>query len=186
MASLANINNVALQSVLGTACLTKAVLAITSGGSCATYETGAAVNYIIDGRYYVQSAVITAGTFSTGHTALASGEKCFFALCIDAAGNVTTVQGPIFKAATVNGVSCYVDKYFNTAAVQSDTNPYPSSGRVFTVTGEFLPEVSSSVVPFGLIKIEGVFTPNTTNLDDAGITATYYDLMVLPSAESNL
>lgn len=72
--------------------LTSAALAI--GTTTGTFKIAAAVTFTSNGVF--KSKAITDNiAFSSGHTALAIGQACLFALWLDASGNVTTTQGPI-------------------------------------------------------------------------------------------
>jgi hypothetical protein len=58
------------------------------------------------------------------------------------------------------------------------------TGQVFTAQGATIPDVPSNLTPIGIIKVQAVsavFTPNTTALDAAGLTVTYFDIKSLPS-----
>lgn len=75
--------------------LTSAALAI--GTTTGTFKVAAAVTYTNNGVF--KSKAITDNlAFSAGHTALAIGQACLFALWLDASGAVTTTQGPIQAA----------------------------------------------------------------------------------------
>lgn len=61
-----------------------------------------------------------------------------------------------------------------------------AAGTLSTVQGEEdgeIPDPSDDNCPVGAIKVVtdgGTFTPGTTDLSDAAVTDTYYDLAVLP------
>lgn len=89
------------QANSGFVSLTSAALA--TGTTTGTFKTTAALTFVNNGVF--KSKAITDNlTFSTGHTALAAGQSCLFAVYIDTSGNVTTTQGPI----GVNGDPCPV------------------------------------------------------------------------------
>lgn len=76
----------------GNVSLTAAGLA--EGTNAATFKTTNTLAFTASGVF--KSKVATDNLpFSAGHTALATGQKCFFGVWIDSAGNVTTTQGPI-------------------------------------------------------------------------------------------
>lgn len=186
MASLANLNSVGAQAAAGNACLSYVTLAINAGSAKTLKSTGT-FYFAIDGVIYSHAA-LSAQAFSSGHTALAAGEKCFFAVCVDAAGTISTVQGPIFKSTTLNGSTVYVLNTYgsNPSVTWQSADPYPANSAAYATTGEFLPVVPDTKAVIGLVKIEGAFTPTSTALDAAGVTATYYNVLQMPSAESNL
>lgn len=142
--------------------LTPAVLAINAA-SAATFKTTSAYVYVCDGIFKAKTA-LSAQAFSTGHAVQAIGNTQYYTVGLDAAGAVTTYQGPApsvyaINAALINGVAA-------TAVL----------GTISDVPG--------GITPVGLIKVtttSAAFTPGTTALDAAGITVAYFDISVLPS-----
>lgn len=72
--------------------LTSAGLAI--GTTTGTFKTASTLTFTNNGVFKSKAATDNL-TFSSGHTALAAGQSCLFAIWIDTSGNVTTTQGPI-------------------------------------------------------------------------------------------
>jgi len=109
------------------------------------------VTYIIDGVIYTAVAADPLGAWTVGHTGLGNSEEAFYLICLDSAGALTTVEGAIVAAAA----------------------------------GCVLPAVPASKAAIGAIKVvtgaAGTFVPDTTLLDDADITVTYYDLAMVNS-----
>lgn len=61
-----------------------------------------------------------------------------------------------------------------------------AAGAVSTTQGfGVVPDVASELTPIGIVKVvtnnNTTFTPGTTALDAAGITASYFDVSVLPA-----
>lgn len=153
----------------------KPVLAINAG-SAATVKTTNAIIYAIDGVLY-SKAILSAQALTVKDTLQQpiTGRKTFYVqpanttvyyvLVLDSSGNVYTIQGT------------YSGQEWTDAA----------TGLKHIGTG-YIPDVSSdSYVPFGIIKIAlgaTTFTVATTALDAANVTATYYDVMHLPSSNT--
>lgn len=114
--------------------------AFTSGGVAITtnkakFKTTATINYTIGGLMYTKAAADNL-VFSSGHTALAAGQACLFGLQLDAAGNVTTVQGPIVPVgdpcpvpSPANGRAVFgLIKVSATAAFTPNTTEFDAAG----------------------------------------------------------
>jgi hypothetical protein len=72
--------------------LTSAGLAI--GTTTGTFKTANTMTFTNNGVFKSKAATDSI-PFTTGHTALAIGQGCLFALWIDTSGAITTTQGPI-------------------------------------------------------------------------------------------
>jgi hypothetical protein len=68
--------------------------AIAGGTTTGTFKTTATLTYTNHGVFKSKAATDNLA-FSSGHTALAAGQACLFALWIDTSGAVVTTQGPI-------------------------------------------------------------------------------------------
>jgi hypothetical protein len=68
--------------------------AISAGTNAGTFQITATVTYTNNGILRAKSATNNIA-FSTGHKNLANSESCLFALWLNAAGDVSTSQGPI-------------------------------------------------------------------------------------------
>jgi hypothetical protein len=137
-----------------TMCLTKAGLAIGDGaktGPALVSPVGAGIDFVIDGYVYHKADAATVLPLSAGRV---QGllTTCLYLMCIDAAGDVTSVQG----------------EEVLTADLTAGTKTLP------------IPEPTAGTCPFGMVKVAtastATFTPGTTALDAANITETYYDL----------
>jgi hypothetical protein len=145
-----------LRTLLGNRCFTKAICAI---GSTATKikTTTNTVQYCIDGQLYEKSATDDLFVFSDVSVQPVS-TTCFYALCLNAAGDASVVNGePVSTAAITAGTS-----------------------------KALFPEVPETVCVVGGVKVETdsthTFTPGSTALSAAGITDTYYNFSCIPTA----
>lgn len=128
------------------ACFSYALVA--EGTNPNTLKTTNAVNYAINGIMYTKAATDNIA-FTAGHTALAAGETCLFAVCLDASGNFSTIQGEIVTTADLAGGLVGL--------------PWPTS-----VDGK---------VPVGFLRVQtnnaATFTPGSTDLGAADVVDTY-------------
>lgn len=74
-------------------------VSLTAGGLAAgtntgTFKTANTVTFTNNGVFKSKSATDNLA-FSSGHTALAAGQACLFAVWLNASGTVSTTQGPI-------------------------------------------------------------------------------------------
>lgn len=173
---LSDVTNRAVRDGIGTKATAKPILAINAAGA-ATVKTTGAIPFCIDNIAYSKAALAaqalalpnaSAQSVQQAITGLQAyyvqpaNTTVYYVLAVDAAGNVATFQGT----------------YAGQALAMPNTN-MPISG----VGG--VPDIDTSVwCPFGMIKIAlgaTTFTVATTLLDAANVTATYYDLMGLPT-----
>jgi hypothetical protein len=162
MATLRDVNDEIGRELHGYRNLSAATLAINAGGA-ATFKTTGAYAYLSDGVFKAKAA-LAAQAFSAGHAVQPIGQTMFYAVGLDAAGNVNTYQG---APASANAQS---------AAVQLGQTALSVPGSI--------PDLPNGVTAVGLIKVvttTAAFTAGVTALDAAGITATFYDVSVLPS-----
>jgi hypothetical protein len=133
----------------------KAILA--EGTNVATFKTTTnTIVYTIDAVQATKAPTDNLA-FSSGHTALAALQVCLFAVWLDSAGAVTTTQGKIISTADLsNGITVL--------AMPADQNSKCCIGLIRVATAAAT-----------------TFTPGTTDLSAAGITATYYDCACLPA-----
>lgn len=137
----------------GNACLGKVILA--EGTNANTFKTTTnTVFFAVKGAIYTKAPADNL-TFSSGHTAVGPSKTCIFAVCFNAAGTVSTVQGEILTTADI--VAGTVDP----PAVTDD---------------------SLCVVGYIKVATDGstTFTPGSTDLGASGVTDTYYDVMIPP------
>ena len=73
--------------------LSLAAASLAAGTNTGTFKTAATLPFVSNGIFKSKSATDNL-TFSTS-TALAANQACLFAVWINAAGTVTTTQGPI-------------------------------------------------------------------------------------------
>lgn len=164
---------------LGTACITRAILAINAA-SAATVRTTNAIVYTIDGIIYNRVALAAQALTAFDQKPFyvqPANTTVYYTLALDAAGNVRVMQGDFAGRQTfVNGIE-----------VRGDGNvPDVPDFSVASTDAAGNQTLATQWCPFGIIRIAtgaATFTPGTTALDAAGITATYFDVMYLPSAE---
>jgi hypothetical protein len=156
MSGLRDITDQALHDIIANKNLTAATLAI-NGAAAATFKTTSAYQYLIDG-VFKSKAALAAQAFSAGHAAQPIGVTQYYAVGLDGSGNVTTYQG--------------VEETFILLGVSS--------------TVPTLPTIPAGICPVGIIKVvngsANAFVPGTTALDTAGLTVTYFDVSIMPTA----
>lgn len=175
MNKLSAINDAALRAALGSRCLTKATLAINAA-SAATVKTTGATSYTINGVFYTKAA-LAAQSFAVTHredgSAVTATDAAYvqpaettviYLVCLNAVGAVAVVQGGYAGQAVL---------YAN------------DKSKVLTSDGG-VPEIPAGYIAIGAVKVATAaattFTPGTTALDAAGVTATYFDLSMVPAS----
>lgn len=168
MSKLLDITTAAVREAAGTQSFVKGILAINLA-TAATIKSTAAFVYSIGG-IILNKAILAAQALVALPAAqfLVTGLSGFFiqpistivyyVVCLDALGNVFTVQGTF-------------------AGQQLTLNGMPN----FVVQNGDVPDVDKTTLcPIGLIKIatnaSTTFTVGTTALDAAGLVVTYFDL----------
>lgn len=170
MSKLSDINFGPIRDLLSGFVLTRPVLAINAA-SAATVKTTAAIVYTVLGVIY-NKAILSAQSIAVTHNYSGSTGGAFiqpvsttvlYTLALDASGNVAVVQGT------------YSGQDLTTL----------SAGAGVRGSG-LIADAPAGYTPFGVIKIatnaSTTFTAGTTALDAAGVTATYYDICVLPTS----
>ena len=153
---LADIQDLGLRILLGNRNYSKGGVAI--GITKSKVKTAAAVDYTIDGVFYTKAA--TDDLFvHTDLTVQAVGTTKLYALCLDAAGAASIIAGPVTQTA---------------------------AGSTYALKAGQMPVIPVTKCCVGVLKIvtdaTHTFTPATTLNDAAGITATYFDISVVPAA----
>lgn len=124
---------------------------LAAGTNTGTFKTVNTLAFTNNGIFKSKGATDNL-TFSAGHTALAANQACLFGIWINAAGSVSTSQGPIVAS--------------------GDPTPVPPTPANVTLVGLIKVTTSSS----------GAFTPGTTGLGASGVTAAYSDCMDMPGS----
>lgn len=169
MARTSDLLNAAIRELVANRCHSKITLAINAGSAATVKNTGAVI-YSVDGVMYTKSALSAqAITVTHNYTGAAGGAyvqpantTVFYVLCLNAAGTVAVVQGT-YSGQNLSGTS---------------------AGATAKGTG-LIPNAPADYTPIGIIKIATgavTFTAGTTALDAANVTATYYDVSILPSS----
>lgn len=175
MSSISSIVSADVRKVLMNRCLTKGILAINAG-SAATIKTTNAITFTVDGvlltkaALSAQSMAITHGAFGDP---VASGPAAyvqpvlttvFYVVALNAAGTVAIVQG------------CFAGQNM----------VFPNDLSKVIVGNGAIPDEPAGYTAIGVIKVAlagaATFTPGTTALDAASVTATYFDIAILPVA----
>lgn len=152
--NMGDVNLATIKSLLGNRPFSSGKIAI--GTTKSKVKTAAAIDYCIDGQFY--SVAATDDLFvHTDLTVQPTLSTKWYALCLDAAGAASIIQGP-------NNL---------TAAVSAQTNKAA------------LPEIPATKCLVGAIKVvsgAATYTPATTLNDAANITTTYWNLSAVPTA----
>lgn len=170
MSKTNDITNAAIRELLANRTYVKATLAINAASAATVKNTGAII-FSVDGVMYTKAA-LAAQSIAVTHNYLgvAGGAyvqpvstTVFYVLSLDATGAVSVVQGT-FAGQDLS------QRNMGTSAKGTGALPDPRDGTA----------------PFGVIKVvtNGVatFTAGTTALDAAGVTATYFDVSILPAS----
>lgn len=178
--NLAKILDSALRAV-GNLNLTSGALAV---GSTATNIAFGALSYLLDGIFRTKGANAVGVAFSAGHLRVPQNYNCFFVLTADAAGNMKTYQGRLFKTEVVEGATKYRGY---------DTKPIPGGTTVSVSIASDLVDLNCAFIPDGIPLTEAVigiakvsptaadFIPGTTAL--TGIV-TFTNTACIPDATS--
>lgn len=175
MSAINTINSGAVRKVIGNMTHSAPILAINAGGAATVKTTGAIVSSF-DGimkskaALSAQSIAVThdfnGKPVASGFPAYAqpAGTRVVYVLSVNAAGNVAVSQG--------------------TYAGQRIAHRTDKS-LLFDGTGD-VPAEPDGYTAFGAIVINlagaATFTPGTTALDATNVTATFYDIAVLPDS----
>ena len=153
--SLDELTHEADRRLEGTRCFNRAILA--EGTNAATFKTTTnTLQYCIKGMMYDKAPEDNI-PFSAGHTVVPISSTCLFAVCVNSAEAVSTVQGEILTTADIVAGTV--------RAPDVDDDDLCVIGYIKVVTNG-----------------STTFTPGTTDLGAAGITDTYSDASVPPLA----
>lgn len=175
MSSLSQAQSAAERKLYGFFCLSLITLAINAAGAATVKSTGT-ITFAIDGVLYSKAA-LAAQSIAPTHNAFGetvggnqpaayvqpANTTVFYVLSLNAAGTVAVSQGSY--------------------AGQSIAYPNDLS-KVLTGQGG-LPVEPDGYTAIGVIKVvtgATTFTPGTTLLDAANVTATYYNVSRLPAS----
>jgi hypothetical protein len=177
MAKLSDLTNSALVSLLSNVNLSKGVLAINIGGA-ATVKSTNAYSYTVNG-VLLSKALLAAQSIVPTHDAYGNaaagyvqpaGVTAYLTLGLNAAGAVCVAQG------TFAGQKAGTDPAVGVGPAYNQGISFIGSGAV--------PDVPMGYTAIGVIKVvtgAATFTPGTTALDAANVTASYFDVAVLPA-----
>lgn len=148
--------------------------ALAEGTNANTIQIAAAINYVIDGRFYSKAitdniAISYAGptvyqaaaggiqSVNGGFTGGVNGSSRIYGIFLNAAGAVSILPGPVVDAAELAG------------------------GRISLQW----PDAPAGVCPIGAVRIDltagTTFTPGGTDLSASGVTDTFYNLADMPA-----
>lgn len=175
MSNLSDVHATAVRNVAGSQCNSKITLAINAASAATVKSTGATV-YSIGGVYYTVAAMAAQAitiTHRSNGAAVTTSDPAYvqpaettviYVLAYNSSGTLAVVQG----------------SYAGQVITFADDKSLRLTG-----TGG-VPTLPAGYVPVGAIKVvtaaATTFTPATTALDAAGVTATYYDLKLLPTS----
>ena len=171
MSRLSDITNLAIATLLGYRTISKAGLAI--GTTTSGINTTGTLSFLNNGVLLTKAALTSQSivpTVGLNYTAPA-GTTFYVSLGLDALGNVGVVQGSY-------------------AGQMLSQNPalgvgISQVGASFVGDGS-MPDVPAGFTIFGIVKIVNATNPfilGTTLLGAAGVTATYFDVAVLPAGK---
>ncbi len=124
---------------------------VDEGTNANTFKTTYATSYTVDGVGCYKAATDNLA-FSAGHTALGNSQRCAFFVCLDNAGNVTTLQ--------------------STIVTPSPTGDQRAAAEIPNPTGKTV--IGALVVTTGAAA---TFTAGATDLSAAGVTFTKYNFV---------
>lgn len=156
---LADLVNATERILHGTRNFVTAAIAI--GTNKAKVKTVAAIQYCINGFIYTKAATDDLFVFTTVAPVQGLLTTCYYLLCLDAAGASVVVNGTPMLTAAITATN-----YPTVPAIPVGTDGIPTA------------------CPIGIVKVvcaaAATFTPGTTLLDAANVTATYKDISVFP------
>lgn len=174
MSRLSNTTDAALRRLLANVCLKAVGLAINAAGA-ATLKTTSASTHVIDSVFYSKTST-AAMPFAVTHRAFGepvttadpgyvqpANTTVYYLVSFDAANNVAISQGS-----------------YAGQQIAYSTN----LTKVLTGDGGY-PQEPSGYTAVGVVKVvtgATTFTPGTTLLDAANVTATYFDVARVPVA----
>jgi hypothetical protein len=174
MSSLSEIQSAVVAKVLGNRCQGKAVLAINAA-SAATVKTTNAITYTVNGVALTKTALAAQSMVPT-HDAYGdpvavgilayvqpASTTVYYVISLNAAGTVAISQG----------------------SYAGQTQVYPTNLSKTAIGNGVVPVEPTGYTGVGIVKVvtgATTFTPGTTALDAALVTATYFDVDVLPVA----
>ena len=124
---------------------------LAEGTNANTFKTVNTLTFTADGVFKSKNATDNL-TFTAGATVVPASSACLFAVWINAAGTVSTTQGPIVAS--------------------TDECPVPTTVGGLALVGLIKVVTDGSTT----------FTAGSTDLGASGVTDTYYDCSVMPGA----
>lgn len=124
---------------------------VDEGTNANTIKTTQPCSYSINGFGYFKAATDNVA-FTAGHTALGNSQRCAFFICLDAAGNFSTIQGDIVTPSPAGDQR------------RAAEVPNPTDRAV----------IGALVVTTGAAA---TFTAGATDLSAAGVTFTKYNFV---------
>ncbi len=164
-----DINDAATRNAVANRCFSRPVLAINAAGA-ATVKTTNAIDYCVNG-VIAQKAALSAQSLAVTHDARGNA----------GAGYVQPVSSTVYYTIGLNaaGTVCVVQSDFlgrNLSLIAAGTS---------AVGNGLVADTPDGYTPVGVVKIvtngSTTFTAGTTLLDAAGVTASYFDIAVLPT-----
>lgn len=183
MSKLSDLTGQALRDLIGNMAYSKGGLAI--GTAPAGINTTAAISYSVNGVLPAAKAAMTSQSITVTHTD--DGRMV---------GGGITQQAP--AVAVPFPVTVYYTLGLNAAGAVSVSQgtyagqllPIGQNGTSYAGDGS-VPNAPAGYVPFGVVKVTSIagaagvlgtaFIPGTTALNAAGITATFFDIAVMPA-----
>lgn len=177
MSRLASITSGAVKAALALTTTSAHVFAATGGPTATVQTAGAIVGHF--GGITKSRAALAAQSLAPTHDIFGNANTSVYAqpanttvyhiLGVNVDGTVAVVQGTYSGQNLVPPVTAGVGALAN-------------SGTSFVGDGS-IPSLPAGFAPFGLLKIATgatTFTPGTTNLNAASVTATFWDIGLIP------
>lgn len=171
MSKLSDLTNQVIRDALGNMCYSKITLAINAASAATVANTGAIIfsnNGVMLTKAALSAQSIVATHFLNGKMAVTASQiqpvssTVYYVLGLDGSGTVCVSQGT------------YAGQ--NLSQMQMGAHAI-GDGSV--------PDVPAGYTPIGVIKVvtngSTTFTAGTTALDADGVTATYFDLALMPA-----
>lgn len=160
MSMLSMIQNAALLALLGNRNYGRAAIAIGATASAITSTNATTVS--IGGVMYARAAFTNQALVSGGEPfrVQPANSTCYYAIGVNAAGEVRVIQG------------------------RREGEAFVTPTGLSVVGDGTVPALPDTMAPIGLLKVvtgAATFTPGTTALNAANVTSTLWDVAVLPA-----
>lgn len=154
---LGDIRHESLKNTIGNRNIVNATITLEAGDKKDIESQTVALSYTIDGKFYAKTAIadlnVTVTDAVDNEFVQQADSKAYYVLCLDTSGNVTSYKGK--DRLTSTGLDAV------------------------------LPGIPANLCPFCIIEVVTVaveFTQGTDDYDASGVTSTFHNISVIPSA----